>query len=244
MPEIEVKNLHVEYPLKHRERIQVINDLSFVFKDGDFNVIIGESGCGKTTLMKTLLGLKPYIGEILLDGVNIENYSIGDRNFAYVSQDIVLQPQVTVFDNIAYPLKIRGVDKKTIVEKVYAIAKELNIFEILPCRPKQISIGQAQRVAIARALVKNASFYFFDEPFSNLDAVNRNIGRHLIHEVIKSHHASAVYITHSISEATSLSDKVFVMYEGEFIFSGTSEELMKSTNEHVKELIETTKEDE
>jgi len=244
MPELEAKNLNISYPVnKHKETL-VINDLSFVFNDGDFNVIIGASGCGKTTLIKALLGLKPYYGEILLDGINIENYSIGERNFAYVSQDIVLQPQVTVFDNIAYPLKIRGIDKKTIVEKVYSIAQELNIKEILPCRPKQISLGQAQRVAIARALIKNASFYFFDEPFSSLDVINRNHGRQLIHQSVKTHHASAVYITHSINEATSLADRVFVMHDGEFVFVGKPEDLFTSDNPYVRELMEASKYDE
>ena len=151
MSEIVVNNISVTYNLDKKRTVKAINDCSAVFKDGEFNVIIGASGCGKSTLLKTLLGLLPFDGDITLDGVDIYDYSIGERNFAYVSQDIVLQPHVTIFDNIAYPLRIRGMDKKTIVDKVNEIAKDLNISECLTRKPKQISLGQAQRVAIARA---------------------------------------------------------------------------------------------
>ena len=118
MSEIVVKNLKVTYQLNKKQTVDAIKNLNATFEDGKFNVIIGFSGCGKSTLLKTLLGLLPFEGEISLDGVDINDYSIGERNFAYVSQDIVLQPHVTIFDNIAYPLRIRGMEKSLIVEKV------------------------------------------------------------------------------------------------------------------------------
>ncbi len=237
MSEIVVNNISVTYELPKKRTVKAIDGLSAIFLDGDFNVIIGPSGCGKTSLLRTLLGLNAYEGEITLDGAEIIDYSVGERNFAYVSQSIVLQPQVTVFDNIAYPLKIRGMDKKLIVDKVNEIAKLLDISECLTRKPKQISIGQAQRVAIARALVKNATFYFFDEPFSNLDQVGRERGRRLLVDTVKKYHASSIYVTHSIKEATAIADKIFVMDQGKVVFSGTPDELLQSDNELVKSLL-------
>jgi multiple sugar transport system ATP-binding protein len=241
MSEIVVKNLKVTYQLNKKQTVDAIKNLNAIFEDGKFNVIIGFSGCGKSTLLKTLLGLLPFEGEISLDGVDINDYSIGERNFAYVSQDIVLQPHVTIFDNIAYPLRIRGMEKSLIVEKVNELAKELKISECLSRKPKHISIGQAQRAAIARALVKNASFYFFDEPFSNLDQENRDSGRFLLLEIMRKYHSSVIYVTHSIREATALADKIYVMDDGHFIFSGTPEELYECDDDRVKSLIEADK---
>ncbi|MBR4377892.1 MAG: ABC transporter ATP-binding protein [Bacilli bacterium] len=238
MSEIVVNNISVTYQLDKKRTVNAIKNCSAIFKDGEFNVVIGPSGCGKTTLLKALLGLIPFEGDVTLDGVDIYDYSTGERNFAYVSQDIVLQPHVTVFDNIAYPLKIRGMDKKTIVEKVNEIAADLNISECLSRKPKQISLGQAQRVAIARALIKNANFYFFDEPFSNLDQANRDNGRALLIKTIQKYHASVIYVTHSINEATSIADKIFVMSDGAMVFSGTPEEVLSCEIPEVKSLID------
>ena len=243
MSEIIVKDLIVKYELNKKQEVTAIDHLNAVFSDGEFNVVIGPSGCGKSTLLKTLLGLLPFEGDITLDGVDINDYSIGERNFAYVSQDIVLQPHATIFDNVAYPLRIRGIDKKTIVDKVNEIAKELKIEECLSRKPRHISIGQAQRVAIARALVKNANMYFFDEPFSNLDKVNRDSCRLLLMEIVKKYHASAIYVTHSIREATAMADKITVMNEGKIIFTGSPEDLYKEDEPVIKQLIEADKDE-
>ena len=238
MSEIIVNNISVTYHIDKKRTVQAITDCSAVFKDGELSVIIGPSGCGKSTLLKALLGLIPFDGDVTLDGVDIYDYSTGERNFAYVSQDIVLQPHVTVFDNIAYPFRIRGVEKKTIVEKVNEIANDLHISECLTRKPRQISLGQAQRVAFARALIKNASFYFFDEPFSNLDQANRDNGRLLLLKTIQKRHASVIYVTHSIDEATSIGDHIFVMDAGKMIFSGTPEEVLECQIPEVKKLID------
>ena len=237
MSEIVINNLTVTYKSKKRE-VVAVDKLNATFLDGQINVIVGPSGCGKSTLLRTILGLNMYDGDITLDGVDILYYSTAERNFAYVSQEIVLQPHMTVFDNIAYPLKIRGMEKAEIIEKVNAIAKDLNIEECLTRRPKQISLGQAQRTAIARALVKNASFYFFDEPFSNLDSRTRDDGKRLLLSTMKKYHSSVVYVTHSIQEATALADKIFVMNEGKFIFEGTAEELYDSTDPLVSAFVD------
>ena len=114
----------------------------------------------------------------------------------------------------------------------------LKISHCLTRKPKELSVGQAQRVAIARAIVKRANVYLFDEPFSNLDQVGRNEGRHLLIETIRKYHASVIYVTHSIQEATSLADNIFVMDEGKIIFSGKPEDLYKSEHPTIKALIQ------
>lgn len=240
MSELVIKDLNVIYDLPKKQKVHALKGVNATFKDGEFNVIIGKSGCGKSTLLKALLGLVYFEGDAYLDGVDLYDYSIGERNFAYVSQDIVLQPHVTIFDSIAYPLKIRGMEKALIVQKVNELARELDIVDCLSRKPKHISLGQAQRAAVARALIKNASFYLFDEPFSNLDQANRSYSKKLLLELIKKTKGSVIYVTHSIEEATSLADKVFVMDDGVFIFEGTPEELLSSNDERVKALVDST----
>ena len=237
MSELVINNLNVTYDLPKKQKVQALKGINATFKDGEFNVIIGKSGCGKSTLLKALLGLVYFEGDVFLDGVDLYDYSIGERNFSYVSQDIVLQPHVTIFDNIAYPLKIKGMEKELIVQKVNELAKELDIVDCLSRKPKQISLGQAQRVAVARALIKNSNFYLFDEPFSNLDQKNRSYSKRLLLDLIKKTNASVIYVTHSIEEATSLADRVFVMDDGVFVFEGTPDELISSKDERIKSLV-------
>ena len=237
MAELELKNISVSYKDK-KVSILAVDNVSCKFLDGTITVILGASGCGKTTLLRTIIGLLPYNGDIYLDDLNIANISIQDRNFAYVNQNIGLQPHLTIFDNIAYPLRIKGVDKKIIVEKVNDVAEKLGIKACLTRKPKHISIGQAQRVAIARALIKQASVYFFDEPFSNLDLQRRVEGRKLLKEFKETFNITMVYVTHSIQEALSLGDNIIVMDEGHIVFEGTPEKLLESDIPEVKGLVE------
>ena len=242
MSEIVVKNLSSSYKNGRKDSILALKNLSGEFLDGYINVILGPSGCGKTTLLKVLLGLKDYDGDVELDGNDILYLKPKDRNFAFVSQKIALYPKMTIFENIAFPLVIKGYDRKDIVDLVNEIAEELKISECLSRKPKHISIGQAQRAALGRALVKNAAFYFFDEPLSNIDEQNRVIEMRLIKELIKKRRASAIYVTHSLKEALFFADKIFVMDEGNFIFDGTPEEFLKSKEPKIKEIIESSDE--
>lgn len=152
MSEIEVKNLSVVFKSRKREAV-ALDEFSATFKDG-MNVIVGYSGCGKTTLLRCILGLTDYDGEILLDGKDIDGIATKDRSFSFVSQDFALYPQYTVFENIAFPLKLLRAERKEIEERVCEIAELLDLIVCLNRKPKHISGGQQQRVAIARALVK------------------------------------------------------------------------------------------
>ncbi len=237
MAEIRTEGLSVSYPLKKHVSVPALDHLSLTFPDGSFSVLLGPSGSGKSTLLKAILGLIPYEGTIYLDDDDLSLYSFGERRFAYVSQEIVLQPSATVFDNIAYPLRIQGMDKATILEKVYALAKEFDLTDCLSRKPKQISLGQAQRTAMARAIIKNASVYLFDEPFSNLDAPHRDEERHYLQKAMRNLHATVIYVTHSVPEATALADQINVLDHGKLVWQGLPDALASSSLPLLQELV-------
>ena len=230
MSKIIIKNLIVDYPgaKKKDPPTIVINGLNAIFEDGSFNVIIGKSGCGKTTLLKTIIGLLPYDGDIDVDGNDFDLYTIAERNLAYVSQDFALYPHMTIFDNIAFPLKLSGASREEIINTVNAVAEELNLTYCLTRKPRHLSGGQQQRVALARAIVKSPSIYLFDEPLSNVDQSFRSEERHYIRSTVKKYGATAIYVTHDLKEAWSIADKIFVMDDGKIVLEGTPKEILDS----------------
>ena len=169
--EITIENLVVKYKNKKAAEVKALNGLSIVFSSDEFNVLVGFSGCGKTTLLKAVAGLiDNEEGRILFDGKDVDNVIPAKRNVAYVSQEFVLYPQMTVFDNIAYPLKNSGAPKEEIRARVNEIAEKLGLTLCLTRLPRHLSGGQQQRVALARALVKKSAICLLDEPLSNTDA--------------------------------------------------------------------------
>ena len=236
MAEIEVKNVSVVFKSKKREAV-ALDDFSATFGDG-MNVIVGYSGCGKTTLLRSILGLVDYDGEILLDGQDLEDVPTNDRNFSFVSQDYVLYPQYTVFENIAFPLKLLRAGRQEICERVYEMAEMLDLTACLNRKPKHISGGQQQRAAIARALVKRPSVCFMDEPFSNTDEATRSQTVRSLKTVLEKAGCTCIYVTHDFKEALTLADTVYVMNEGKLALSGTPDEIYDSDNEVVKNLKE------
>ena len=170
MPNIRLENVTVKYKLKKKNYFIATDDVNVIFPDGKISAIIGESGCGKTSILRSVVGLiNDYDGEIYFDNQVIKKFAIQDRNVSYVSQMIGLYPNMNVFNNIAFPLKVSHCSEEEIRRRVKEVTDLLHISHCLTRKPKQLSIGQAQRVAIARALVKRSIVYIFDEPFSNLD---------------------------------------------------------------------------
>ena len=243
MPKIVIKDLVVDYPGKKKKDppIIVINKLNAVFENGSFNVIIGKSGSGKTTLLKTIIGSLPYDGDIDVDGNDFDLYTIPERNLAYVSQEFALYPHMTIFDNIAFPLKLGGASRNEIIETVNKIADELELTPCLTRKPRHLSGGQQQRVALARAMVKSPSIYLFDEPLSNVDQSSRAEERQFIKSTIKKYGATAIYVTHDLQEAWALADKIFILDEGKIILEGTPKELLDSNNPAALEIQEILK---
>ena len=164
----------------------IINNIDLEIADKEFIVLVGASGCGKSTILRMIAGLEEITsGEILIDNRVVNNVHPKDRDIAFVFQSYALYPHMSVYDNIAFGLKMRKVDKKIIDEKVKEAAKVLDLTQYLDRKPKQLSGGQRQRVALGRAMVRNPKVFLMDEPLSNLDAKLRVQMRSEIKKLIR-----------------------------------------------------------
>ncbi len=218
---IELKELVKRYGQK-----LVLNGISEKIETGEFFVILGPSGAGKSTMLKVIAGIEELdSGSIVVDGKDITRLPPEKRNLAMVFQNYALYPNMTVFDNIAFPLKMKGMGKDKIKERVERVAKLLGIQELLKSNVTRISGGQQQRVAIARAIVREPSFYLLDEPLSNLDARTRFKARGELKRIQKELGGTFVYVTHDQKEAMSLADRIAVLHEGKFEQVGVPMEL-------------------
>lgn len=236
MPKITINDLKVEYQNKKKATIVALEGLSCEFENGSFNVVVGYSGCGKTTLLRSIAGLQDYEGEIYFDELNLDDTTVKERNVAYVSQSYVLYPNMTVFDNIAFPLSIAGAPRAEIIARVNEVAERLGIKHCLTRKPKHLSGGQQQRVALGRAIIKKPNVYLFDEPLSNFDQPTRFEARMLIKSAVKDYGSTAVYVTHDFNEAMNLADKIFVINDGKIEISGDPLDVYNSGNEIVESL--------
>ncbi len=234
MSVLEIRELQVAYQTK-KNIVRAVCDFTVEFQQG-INVIVGYSGCGKSTLLRSILGVIPYEGEILFDGVDLDEVAPSERNFSFVSQEYALYPHYTVFDNIAFPLKLMGAERMEITKRVRDVAKMLDLEHCLTRKPRHISGGQQQRVALARAFVKNPSVCLLDEPFSNSDVQTRLMARHKLREIAIATGCMIIYVTHDFSEAMALADKLFVMHEGRLQMQGSPMEVYESRNEIVNAL--------
>lgn len=193
-----------------------VNGLDLTVASGEFVSLLGPSGCGKTTTLRMLAGLEfPTEGEIRIGGRVVNDVPPGKRDIAMVFQSYALYPHMTVGENIAYPLKKRGVARAERAEMVRRVAETLKLEALLDRKPRQLSGGQQQRVALGRALVRDPKVFLLDEPLSNLDAKLR---AHMRAELIELHRRvgrTFVYVTHDQLEAMTMSDRIAVMHEGE-----------------------------
>ena len=207
---ITIKNLSKSYG-----NVNAITKFSVEIASGMFLVLLGPSGCGKTTIIKSIAGLiEPTEGQIYIDNILINNLPPKDRDVAMVFQSYALYPHMSVYDNIAFPLKMRKLSKHEIKNKVENTANLLEITPFLKRKPKELSGGQMQRVALARALVRNPKLFLMDEPLSNLDAKLRMQMRTEIKKLQKKIGITTIYITHDQIEAMSMADQIIVMNKG------------------------------
>ena len=195
--------------------LEVIHGVDCTIADGEFVVIVGPSGCGKSTLLRMVAGLEEVSeGDISIGGRVVNQVEPKDRDIAMVFQNYALYPHMSVFDNMAYGLRIRGLSKEDIQTRVARAAEILQITALLDRRPRQLSGGQRQRVAMGRAIVRDPAVFLFDEPLSNLDAKLRVQMRVEIKKLHQQLRTTSVYVTHDQVEAMTLADRLVVMNAG------------------------------
>ena len=213
---------------KRFDEVEVIPPLDLSIEDGEFVVFVGPSGCGKSTLLRLIAGLEDVSGgQINIDGRDATELPPAKRGLAMVFQSYALYPHMSVRKNIAFPLKMAGLDKAAIDEKVDYAARTLNLTDYINRRPGQLSGGQRQRVAIGRAIVREPSAFLFDEPLSNLDAALRGNMRLEIAELPQKLATTMVYVTHDQVEAMTLADRIVVLRAGRVEQVGTPLELYR-----------------
>jgi len=206
--------------------VLAVNDLSLDVHDGEFLVLLGPSGCGKTTAMRMVAGLEEVTeGIITIDDVEVTDLPPRKRNISMIFQNYAVWPHMTVFDNIAYALKLKKMDKATIEKIVQEVAKMTKIGNLLERYPSQLSGGQQQRVAVARAIAVEPKVFLMDEPLSNLDAMLRVSMRTELKAIHTKTDATTVFVTHDQSEAMSMADRIVVMRDGEIVQVGSPDEV-------------------
>jgi len=203
-----------------------VDDISIDVQDGEFMILVGPSGCGKSTLLRMIVGLEDITsGEMLIGERRVNDLAPRDRNLAMVFQNYALYPHLTVYENIAFPLRLAGAPQSEVDEKVRKASKTLELDEHLDRKPGNLSGGQRQRVAMGRAIVRDADAFLFDEPLSNLDAKLRGQMRAEIARLQRRLGITTVYVTHDQTEAMTLGDRVAVLKRGELQQLATPREL-------------------
>jgi sn-glycerol 3-phosphate transport system ATP-binding protein len=211
MATLELKGLRKSFGV-----IDVLHGIDLALADGEMLVIVGASGCGKSTLLRLVAGLeRPSAGRVLVDGRDVTDADPSDRDMAMVFQNYALYPHMSVFENMAYSLRIRGLSRDDIRRRVDEAAGLLGLETLLERRPRQLSGGQRQRVAMGRAIVRHPKLFLFDEPLSNLDAKLRLTMRAEIRRLQRRLGVTSLFVTHDQVEAMTLGDRLLVLHQGQ-----------------------------
>jgi len=221
--------------------ILAVNSMDLEVQDGEYLVLLGPSGCGKTTTMRMIAGLEEVTaGKVILDGVDITHLPPRKRDVSMVFQNYAVWPHMTVYGNIAFALKLKGIDKQAIDEIVKDVAGLTKIDQLLERYPSQLSGGQQQRVAVARAIAVSPKIFLMDEPLSNLDAKLRVATRTELKAIHNKTEATTIFVTHDQAEAMSMADRIVIMKDGEIMQIGTPEDVYdQSANLFVADFIGT-----
>ncbi|MFT4008781.1 MAG: sn-glycerol-3-phosphate ABC transporter ATP-binding protein UgpC [Nocardioidaceae bacterium] len=222
MAEIVLDHVVKRYP----DGALAVEDFNLTIEDGEFIILVGPSGCGKSTTLNMVAGLEDITtGELRIDGTVVNDKAPKDRDIAMVFQSYALYPHMTVFENMAFPLTLAGVDKATIQSKVGEAAQMLELEQHLDRKPSNLSGGQRQRVAMGRAIVRNPKAFLMDEPLSNLDAKLRVQMRTQVARIQQALATTTLYVTHDQTEAMTLGDRVVVMRAGKIQQVGSPTQL-------------------
>src|SRR5688500_1131121 len=220
MAEVSLQNISKTYDDTDKKsgRKNAVDDISFRVYDKEFMVLVGPSGCGKSTLLRMIAGLEDITeGTLTIDGKRINELSPRDRDIAMVFQNYALYPHMTVYDNMAFGLKLKNFSKAEIKERVMHTAKLLEIEDELYRKPKTLSGGQRQRVAIGRAIIRRPKVFLFDEPLSNLDAKLRSQMRIELQRLHREINATMIYVTHDQTKAMTLGHRIAVLNKGKLM---------------------------
>ena len=229
MAKVELKNLSKTYDKK----ILALEDINLTIEDGQFFVLLGPSGAGKTTTLRCIAGLEKIdSGSVLFDNETVTEDQPASRDVSFVFQQFSLYPHYTVYENLAFPLRspMRKLPEDEIKTKIENISKMLKISNKLKNKATELSGGEMQRVAIGRALVRKPNIYLMDEPLSSLDAKLRESLRVELKNIQTNLNATILYVTHDQAEATTLADKIGVLKEGKIVQIGTPEEIYENPN--------------
>ena len=229
MAKVELKNLSKTYDKK----ILALEDINLTIEDGQFFVLLGPSGAGKTTTLRCIAGLEKIdSGSVLFDNESVTDDQPASRDVSFVFQQFSLYPHYTVYENLAFPLRspMRKLPEDEIKTKIENISKMLKISNKLKNKATELSGGEMQRVAIGRALVRKPNIYLMDEPLSSLDAKLRESLRIELKNIQTNLNATILYVTHDQAEATTLADKIGVLKEGKIVQIGTPEEIYENPN--------------
>ena len=223
---LSIVNLEKIYPNNHGQDVRAVDNISMEIEPGEFVTLLGPSGCGKTTTLRMIAGFeRPTGGDILLGGKSIKHLTPDKRDTAMVFQTYALFPNLNVYDNIAYGLKIKKLTRREIEEKVMGVLELTGLYGLEGRHTNELSGGQQQRVAVARALVMEPGILLFDEPLSNLDAKLRVQMRTEIRKIQREVGITAVYVTHDQAEAMSMSDRICILKDGKIEQFGTPKEV-------------------
>lgn len=224
-------------------RVTALDAVSFEIKDGEFFVLLGPTGAGKTTALRIIAGLEKHeSGSVLLDGVSADALSPADRDVAFVFQQYSLYPTMSVYDNLAFPLRspLRKTPEPDIKQRVTEVAEKLRITHLIQRKTAHLSGGEMQRVSLGRALVRNPRIYLMDEPLSNLDAKLRESLRVELKHLQKVQHSTTLFVTHDQVEALTMADRIAVLREGRIAQIGTPHDIYdRPANTFVAQLVGT-----
>jgi len=216
-----MSRLRLERIAKRYRDTTVLHEVSFEVEDGELLVLVGPSGCGKSTLLRVVAGLVPASsGELWLDGERVDQLTPRERDVAMVFQSYALYPHMSVRENLAFPLRLRGMTRAEIEQRVQETARILGLSELLARRPSELSGGQMQRVALGRAIVRRPRLFLFDEPLSNLDAKLRGRMRGEIARLHRELGITTIYVTHDQAEAMTLGSRIAVLQAGRLLQLG------------------------
>ncbi|MBK7105980.1 MAG: ABC transporter ATP-binding protein [Ignavibacteriae bacterium] len=235
MASLELKNVTKVF----NSNIVAVDNVSFKIEENEFVVLAGSSGCGKTTILRMIAGLEDITsGEINIDDRIVNNLPPKDRDIGIVFQNQALYPHLNVYDNIAFGLQLRKIDKKEINDRLNEVSELLEITNLLKRKPNELSGGQKQRVALGRAMVRKPKIFLFDEPLSNLDVLLRKTLRRELKNLHAKLNTPFIYVTHDPIDLITLGQKIIILKDGKVQQIGFLEEIKeKPLNQYIKEFI-------